>query len=79
MTESEATETPSATFGNACTSALDLEAPVNKMEISQEYDHALDGTGSCAGSKPLPNFFPKVFPCQGHPMDAEWTQRRGGI
>ena len=52
---------------------------MNKMEMSQEYDHALDGTGSCAGSKPLPNFFPKVFPCQGHPMDAEWTQRRGGI
>ena len=66
MTESEVTETPSATFGNVCTRTLYYKAPVNKMEISQEYDHLLDGARSCAGSKPLS-------------MDAEWTQRRGII
>ena len=72
MTESEATETPSSTFGNACTSALDN---IREVEAGQERNHSLDSARSCAGSKPLPDFFPKIFPSQGHPMDAEWTQR----
>ena len=30
---------------------------------SKGHSHALDSTRGCTGSKPLPDFFPKVFPC----------------